>query len=72
MSNAFEAQAFQADYQRVVAEGTPMVVDRPLHIGNRRLTIYHWILPYRDSSGDVKGIIGGWIDISERRQLFEE
>jgi two-component system sensor histidine kinase EvgS len=72
LSNAFEAQAFQADYQRVVAEGTPMVVDRPLHIGNRRLTIYHWILPYRDSSGDVKGIIGGWIDISERRQLFEE
>ncbi|MFJ2486411.1 transporter substrate-binding domain-containing protein [Pseudomonas sp. NPDC087639] len=72
LSNAFEAQAFQADYQRVVAEGTPLVLDRPLHIGNRRLTIYHWILPYRDSSGDVKGIIGGWIDISERRQLFED
>ena len=72
LSNAFEAQAFHADYQRVVAEGTPLVLDRPLHIGNRRLTIYHWILPYRDSSGDVQGIIGGWIDISERRQLFEE
>ena len=72
LSNAFEAQAFQADYRRVVAEGTPLILDRPLHIGNRRLTIYHWILPYRDSSGDVQGIIGGWIDISERRQLFEE
>jgi len=72
LSNAFEARAFEADYQRVIAEGTPMVLDRPLHIGNRRLTIYHWILPYRDSSGDVKGIIGGWIDISERRQLFDE
>ena len=72
LSNVFEAQAFQADYQRVVAEGTPLVLDRPLHIGSRRLTIYHWILPYRDSSGDVRGIIGGWIDISERRQLVEE
>jgi len=72
LSNAFEAQAFQADYQRVMAEGTPLVLDRPLHIGGRRLTIYHWILPYRDSSGDVQGIIGGWIDISERRQLFDE
>jgi two-component system sensor histidine kinase EvgS len=72
LSNAFEAQAFHADYQRVVTEGTALVLDRPLHIGKRRLTIYHWILPYRDSSGDVKGIIGGWIDISERRQLFEE
>ncbi|WP_395601261.1 transporter substrate-binding domain-containing protein [Pseudomonas sp. A1230] len=72
VSNAFEAQAFHADYQRVVAEGIPLLLDRPLHIGSRRLTIYHWIIPYRDSSGDVKGIIGGWIDISERRQLFED
>jgi two-component system sensor histidine kinase EvgS len=72
MSNAFEAQEYQADYQRVVAEGIPLILDRPLHIGGRRLTIYHWIIPYRDSSGDVQGIIGGWIDISERRQLFDE
>ncbi|MNL04932.1 Virulence sensor protein BvgS precursor [compost metagenome] len=36
------------------------------------MTIYHWILPYRDSSGEVQGIIGGWIDISERRQLFDD
>lgn len=72
MSNAFEAREYQADYQRVVAEGTPLILDRPLHIGGRRLTIYHWILPYRDSSGEVQGVIGGWIDISERRQLFDK
>ncbi|MHC8288001.1 transporter substrate-binding domain-containing protein [Pseudomonas sp. XS1P51] len=72
MSNIFEAREYQADYQRVVAEGKPLILDRPLHIGGRRLTIYHWILPYRDSSGEVQGIIGGWIDISERRQLFDD
>lgn len=72
ISNAFEAREYQADYQRVVAEGTPLILDRPLHIGGRRLTIYHWILPYRDSSGEVQGVIGGWIDISERRQLFDK
>ena len=72
LSNAFEARAFHADYQRVIAEGRPLVLDRPLHIGSQRLTIYHWILPYRDSSGDVQGIIGGWIDISERRQLLDD
>ncbi|CAI8930965.1 Virulence sensor protein BvgS [Pseudomonas sp. IT-P253] len=72
MSNAFEAQEYQADYQRVVAEGIPLILDRAMHIGGRRLTIYHWILPYRDSSGEVQGIIGGWIDISERRQLFDD
>jgi two-component system, NarL family, sensor histidine kinase EvgS len=72
MSNAFEARQYQADYLRVVAEGIPLVVDRALHIGGRRLTIYHWVLPYRDSRGKVQGIIGGWIDISDRRQLFED
>ncbi|SEQ26187.1 Signal transduction histidine kinase [Pseudomonas sp. NFACC02] len=49
-----------------------MILDRSLHIGDRSLTIYHWILPFRDSLGKVQGIIGGWIDISERRELIEE
>src|SRR5207253_2643060 len=72
VNNEFEAREYQADYQTVVAEGIPLILDRTLHIGERELTIYHWILPYRDSTGAVRGIIGGWIDISERRQLFDE
>ncbi|WP_395608457.1 transporter substrate-binding domain-containing protein [Pseudomonas sp. B22129] len=67
-----EASQYHADYQRVVAEGNPLILDRTLHIHGKKLTIYHWILPYRDSVGEVQGIIGGWIDISERRQLFDE
>ncbi|MBF6027050.1 transporter substrate-binding domain-containing protein [Pseudomonas sp. P115] len=67
-----EASQYHADYQRVVAQGNPLILDRSLHIRGKKLTIYHWILPYRDSTGEVQGIIGGWIDISERRQLFDE
>ncbi|WP_448652291.1 transporter substrate-binding domain-containing protein [Pseudomonas fluorescens] len=67
-----EAAQYHADYQRVVREGNPLILDRTLHIHGKKLTIYHWILPYRDSVGEVQGIIGGWIDISERRQLFDE
>ncbi|BBP75741.1 hybrid sensor histidine kinase/response regulator [Pseudomonas sp. Ost2] len=72
LGNEQEADEYQADYLRVIDEGTPLICDRTLHIGGRELAIYHWILPYRNSLGDVQGIIGGWIDISERRQLFEE
>lgn len=74
MSMALETEAdqFQADYQRVVTEGNPLILDRVLHLQGKQLTIYHWVLPYRDSTGEVQGIIGGWIDISERRQLFDE
>ncbi len=69
---AAEAAQYHADYQRVVTEGNPLILDRVLHIRGKKLMIYHWILPYRDSIGEVQGIIGGWIDISERRELFDE
>ena len=72
LSDTDEARDYAQDYQRVMEQDTPLVVDRSLHIGDRHLTIYHWILPFRDSLGKVQGIIGGWIDISDRRQLIEE
>lgn len=72
LSNTSEAREFAADYQRVMSSSSPMILDRTLHIGGRMLTIYHWILPFRDSLGEVKGIIGGWLDISERRRLMED
>lgn len=65
-------QQIETDYRQVMAAGTPLILDRALHIGGRHLTLYHWILPYRDSLGEVQGIIGGWIDISERRELVQE
>lgn len=67
-----EARQLSDDYQRVMAEGTPLLGDRPLRIGDRLLSVYHWTLPYRDSNGLVCGVIGGWIDISERRDLLEQ
>jgi len=72
LSNVYEAREFASDYQHVMASNSPMILDRTLCIGDRQLTIYHWILPFRDSLGEVQGIIGGWIDISERRELIEE
>ncbi|MDF9616567.1 transporter substrate-binding domain-containing protein [Pseudomonas entomophila] len=62
----------QGDYQRVMAQGKPLILDRPLRLNDQELTIYHWILPYRDSLGEMQGIIGGWIDISERRNLVQD
>ena len=72
LENEAQASQYHADYLRVVAEGKPLILDRALHIHGQHLTIYHCILPYRDSVGKVQGIIGGWIDISERRQLFDD
>lgn len=72
LSDCDYTRQIQADYFKVMAEGKPLITDRPLRLQDRELTIYHWILPYRDSLGTIQGIIGGWIDISERRELVQD
>ncbi|UST72268.1 transporter substrate-binding domain-containing protein [Pseudomonas siliginis] len=70
--NRQEALLFHDDYMSVMEKGEPLEVDRELHLPGRLINIYHWIHPYRDSHGVVKGVICGWIDISDRRVLMEE
>lgn len=70
--NRQEALQFHDDYLRVMEQDVAYEVDRVLHIGERVLSIYHWIQPYHASSGEIRGVICGWVDISERRELMEE
>ncbi|BCQ69801.1 hybrid sensor histidine kinase/response regulator [Pseudomonas sp. Eqa60] len=68
-----EAEVYQCDYQQVMQDGLPQIKDRQLKMPDgRTLTIYHWMLPYRGGDGAVRGMIGGWIDISERLNLMQE
>ncbi|MRT43395.1 transporter substrate-binding domain-containing protein [Enterobacteriaceae bacterium RIT702] len=60
------------DFYQVLSSGTPIFKDRTfVHASGAEKTIFHWLLPYRDASGNVKGVIGGWLDVSERRVLLE-
>ncbi|WP_370694664.1 transporter substrate-binding domain-containing protein [Pseudomonas sp. FP603] len=72
LNNLDEATAYHHDYLQVMNEGLPRVQDRSLTMADHVLTIYHWMLPYRGSDGEVSGMIGGWIDVSERQRLLEE
>ncbi|MCP1649824.1 transporter substrate-binding domain-containing protein [Pseudomonas nitroreducens] len=67
-----EALEYGANYERVMASGEPDVGDRRLTLpGGEVLTIYHWVLPYRGGDGTVEGMIGGWMNISERQRLLD-
>lgn len=72
LSNVSEAQTYHDDYMETLREGIPRIQDRSLTMPDKKLTIYHWMLPYRGSDGEISGMIGGWIDISERQHLVEE
>jgi len=68
-----QTQNYIQDFYRVLSTGNPIFKDRTFShiVGRQQRTIFHWILPYRDAGGTVKGVIGGWLDISERRLLLE-
>ncbi|PJK32206.1 hybrid sensor histidine kinase/response regulator [Pseudomonas sp. S10E 269] len=69
--NPPQAQSFHADYLSLMARGEPQIQDRVLKVpGGGVLTIYQWMLPYRDSNGNVVGMIAGWVDVSERQRLL--
>jgi len=64
---------YEKQYYEVMAEGKERVQDCQMMMPDGRLTtVYHWILPFRNSAGEIKGIIAGWIDITERENLLKE
>ncbi len=69
--NPPQAQSFHEDYLRLMERGEPQIHDRVLRLPNGKvLTIYHWMLPYRDGDENVVGMIAGWVDVSERQRLL--
>ena len=69
--NPPQAQSFHEDYLRLMERGEPQIHDRVLRLpGGKVLTIYHWMLPYRDGDENVVGMIAGWVDVSERQRLL--
>lgn len=62
---------YREDYFRVLHENKAIIKDRILEFNDDRknTAIYHWMTPYSDDSGFVQGIVGGWIDITERKRL---
>ncbi|PIB40797.1 histidine kinase [Pseudomonas sp. 2822-15] len=69
--NPPQAQSFHEDYLRLMERGEPQIHDRVLRLpAGKVLTIYHWMLPYRDGDENVVGMIAGWVDVSERQRLL--
>ncbi|MDD0977581.1 response regulator [Pseudomonas fontis] len=66
-----EAARYQQDFERVLKASIPVVSDRRIVLRNssEARDIYHWILPFHDLQGEIKGVVGGWVDITARKEL---
>ncbi|AZF49631.1 transporter substrate-binding domain-containing protein [Pseudomonas sp. R2-7-07] len=66
------SRQYQKIYQDTQHHGEPTFADLEIDVKGRQHRIYHWTLPYQSSAGEFSGVIGGWLDISEREQLMEQ
>ncbi|MCU7965029.1 transporter substrate-binding domain-containing protein [Shewanella sp. SW32] len=67
-----EAIEIEKEYANILKTGISYFKDREMHINGVKLNAYHWFKPYRDAKGEIEGIVGGWIDISDRIKLLED
>ena len=66
------AEKFHHMYFEAMRKGTPIIAEDEFKVRERSYTISYWNSPYRDSLGNVMGIIGGWVDITELHQAKEQ
>lgn len=65
------SQPYHDEYLQVMVDSDPHLDDRTVTLPDgKTVSIYIWMLPYRDIDGVVIGMIAGWIDISERKTLL--
>lgn len=63
--------ALERDFAKVLQQGQPIFADRIFQREGRQIDIYHWMVPCFDAEGAISGVIDGWIDITDRKQLEE-
>lgn len=67
-----EINEISQSYQHAIQNDVAIAEDRHLHIDGIATDIYHWFQPYKDDQGTILGIVGGWIDVSERVKLMAQ
>ncbi|WP_394517047.1 ATP-binding protein [Pantoea sp. SGAir0175] len=71
-TNNASIHTIEDGYQQTLLDGEAVMRDVQLMFGQQAFHLYHWTLPFRDRLGEVAGVIGGWVDVTERNALLQE
>ncbi|HHZ9057473.1 TPA: transporter substrate-binding domain-containing protein [Pseudomonas aeruginosa] len=63
---------FHESYLQAMQMGQTIETEHLVTLQGKDLWIEHWVQPFRDSKGRVKGVICGWVDITEHRRLVQQ
>lgn len=65
-------QQYHSLYEQTLRDGTRTFAHLEILVESTPYQVYHWTLPFQNAVGDIIGIIGGWVDITERERLMQE
>lgn len=63
------AHALQDEHQQLLHNHRPRFLDTSLTIKGEQRYLYQWLVPFYNARGQLQGLLGGWLDISERKHL---
>jgi len=66
------AQKIHADYMYLLENEEEQFIDRQLVLHDKTIFTYQWTVPFYSADGQLQGLLGGWIDITERKRLEME
>ncbi|RMT01206.1 Sensory box histidine kinase/response regulator [Pseudomonas coronafaciens pv. oryzae] len=66
------AEQMHADYLKLLENHQPVFSDRTIELSGRRMDVWQWTVPFFAADGQLQGLLGGWIDITDRKQLEQQ
>ncbi|MCK3863872.1 transporter substrate-binding domain-containing protein [Pseudomonas sp. B329] len=63
---------FHRIYLQAMRDGKTIESVHAVQLQGKEVWINHWIQPFQDSKGVIKGVICGWLDITEHRQMMQQ
>lgn len=66
------AEGMHAEFMALLETREPVFSERTLQLAGRRVDVWLWMVPYHRADGRLHGLLGGWMDISERKRLQAE
>jgi two-component system sensor histidine kinase EvgS len=63
------AQTLQDEHQQLLIDHQPRFLDTSLVVNAQEYCVYLWLVPFYNARGQLQGSLGGWLDITTRKQL---
>lgn len=63
------AGQLHGDYLKLLETRQPIFIGRRMQLLGRQIYAWQWTVPFYRADGELQGLLGGWIDITERNQL---